>query len=93
MTTTPSKDGGEQETFLLADGRSSDNAVQGGDSASESTDSRQAARMPHPFFAIVNPPRVSSMAREALVEWLKLRKEYEEYVKDRCKDGKKTSPQ
>ncbi|KAG3095908.1 hypothetical protein PI125_g16131 [Phytophthora idaei] len=31
---------------------------------------------------------VSSMSREALVEWLKLRKEYEEYTRDRCKDGK-----
>ncbi|KAE8981746.1 hypothetical protein PR001_g23914 [Phytophthora rubi] len=28
------------------------------------------------------------MAHEALVEWLKLRKEYEEYTNDRCKDGK-----
>ncbi|EGZ24988.1 hypothetical protein PHYSODRAFT_376219, partial [Phytophthora sojae] len=33
-------------------------------------------------------PRVSSIARNELVEWLKLRKEYEEAVKERCKDGK-----
>ncbi|KAF1781190.1 hypothetical protein GQ600_19259 [Phytophthora cactorum] len=34
------------------------------------------------------PVQVSSMARQALVEWLKLRKEYEEYTQDRGKEGK-----
>ncbi|KAG6583149.1 Cleavage induced protein [Phytophthora cinnamomi] len=28
------------------------------------------------------------MVLEALVEWLKLRKQYEKYTKDHCKDGK-----
>ncbi|KAF4033876.1 hypothetical protein GN244_ATG14191 [Phytophthora infestans] len=45
-------------------------------------------RVPHPIFAIVRPPKASSMARESRVEWLKLRTAYEGHIKDRCKDGK-----
>ncbi|KAE8983521.1 hypothetical protein PR001_g22360 [Phytophthora rubi] len=88
MATTSTKDGGDHETFLFTDERSGDDTAQGGDSGLESTTSRQVARVTHLIFAIVNPPKVSSMAREALVEWLKLRKEYEEYTKDHCIDGK-----
>ncbi|KAK1934282.1 hypothetical protein P3T76_011485 [Phytophthora citrophthora] len=44
--------------------------------------------MPHLIFAIVNAPMITSVARGDLVEWLKLRKEYVEYTKERCKDGK-----
>ncbi|KAG3164239.1 hypothetical protein PC128_g20187 [Phytophthora cactorum] len=36
----------------------------------------------------MNPSKVSSMAREVLVVWLKLRKEYEEYTQGRGKEGK-----
>ncbi|EEY67842.1 cleavage induced hypothetical protein [Phytophthora infestans T30-4] len=88
MTTTPKNSGGDQKTYLSTDERIKSSLGQGGDPRMESTTSDQAARVPHPIFAIVNPPRVSSMAREALMEWLKLRKEYEEYTRDRCKDGK-----
>ncbi|OWY94161.1 Cleavage induced protein, partial [Phytophthora megakarya] len=46
------------------------------------------SRVPQPIFSFVLAPKVSSIARDELVEWLKLRKEYEEAVKERCKDGK-----
>ncbi|ETI32724.1 hypothetical protein F443_20519 [Phytophthora nicotianae P1569] len=87
MTTTPKGSDGEQETFFQVNEPTGSSLLQG-DSRVESTTSHQTARVPHPIFAIVNPPKVSSMARAALVKWLKLRKEYEEYTKDRCKDGK-----
>ncbi|ETO61460.1 hypothetical protein F444_20525 [Phytophthora nicotianae P1976] len=87
MTTTPKGSDGEQETFFKANEPTGSSLLQD-DARLESTASHQTARVPHPVFAIVNPPKVSSMARAALVEWLKLRKEYEEYTKDRCKDGK-----
>ncbi|KAG2763833.1 hypothetical protein PC129_g19968 [Phytophthora cactorum] len=63
-------------------------------SASEKTydmDTRsptRVARVPQPLFSVMTAPKVTSMARDAFVEWLKRRKEYEEAVKERCKDGK-----
>lgn len=44
-----------------------------------------------PIFIVVTAPRVMTTKREDLVEWLQLRNEYEENIRQRCKDGKKTS--
>ncbi|OWZ09292.1 Cleavage induced protein [Phytophthora megakarya] len=88
MASTPKHNSGDQETFLSRSKGIEDNEVQRSDSGLETMTSGLTARVPHPIFAIVNPPKVSSMARAALVDWLKLRKEYEEYTKDRCKDSK-----
>ncbi|POM61054.1 Cleavage induced Hypothetical protein, partial [Phytophthora palmivora] len=89
MSTTPKKSGGDRDydIYPSTGERSGDDVVLVSDWILEGTTDSQG-RVPHPTFAIVNPPKVSSMAREALVDWLKLRKEYEEYTRDRCKDGK-----
>ncbi|KAE8997589.1 hypothetical protein PR003_g20683 [Phytophthora rubi] len=52
------------------------------------TSSDSISRIPQPIFAVVAPPMVKSASREALVEWLKLRDEYVEATKERCKAGK-----
>ncbi|OWY92264.1 Cleavage induced protein [Phytophthora megakarya] len=88
MTSTPKHNSGDQGTFLSRSEGIEDKEGQRSDSGLEIMTSGLTARVPHPIFAIVNPPKVSSMARAALVDWLKLRKEYEEYTKDRCKDSK-----
>ncbi|GMF38556.1 unnamed protein product [Phytophthora fragariaefolia] len=44
-------------------------------------------RTPQPIFAFMMPPKVSSIARDELVERLKLRKGYEEIMKEQCKCG------
>ncbi|POM66999.1 Hypothetical protein PHPALM_17061 [Phytophthora palmivora] len=86
MSMTPKKSGGDHNIFTLTGERSGDNVVLVSDSVLEVTTDSQG-RMPHPIFVIVNPPKVSSMAREPLVGYLKLRKENEEYTKDPYKDG------
>ncbi|KAG2832671.1 hypothetical protein PC119_g20492 [Phytophthora cactorum] len=88
VTTTPKNSDGDQDAFLSTDERTGCNLVQENGPRLESTASHQTARVPHPNFAIVNPSKVSSMAREVLVVWLKLRKEYEEYTQGRGKEGK-----
>jgi len=52
------------------------------------TSSAGVTRIPQPIFAVMAPPMVTSTSREALVEWLKLRDEYVEATKERCKAGK-----
>ncbi|KAG6617874.1 Cleavage induced protein [Phytophthora cinnamomi] len=46
------------------------------------------SRVLQPMFSFILPPRAYSSSRDELVEWLKLRKENEEAVKERCNDGK-----
>ncbi|KAI9991698.1 hypothetical protein PInf_017047 [Phytophthora infestans] len=48
----------------------------------------EQVRVPQPFFSVVNAPKVASIAREALVERIKLRKANEGHVKERYKDIK-----
>ncbi|OWY93213.1 LOW QUALITY PROTEIN: Cleavage induced protein [Phytophthora megakarya] len=40
-------------------------------------------RAPQPIFAVVAAPLITSTSREALLEWLKLRKAYEEATRER----------
>ncbi|KAG6620771.1 Cleavage induced protein [Phytophthora cinnamomi] len=55
--------------------------------ASESS-SDSGSRIPQPICAVVTPPMVTSTSREALIAWLKLRDEYVEGTKERCKAAK-----
>ncbi|KAK1943649.1 hypothetical protein P3T76_005045 [Phytophthora citrophthora] len=82
MTTAPDRD----EEGSLTGSELTGFGVDGG--VTDMPASQHIARMPRPIFAIVNAPMITSMARRDLVEWLKLRKEYVEYTKERCKDGK-----
>ncbi|KAG3119545.1 hypothetical protein PI124_g15679 [Phytophthora idaei] len=52
------------------------------------TNTSNVARVPQPIFATVAAPKVTSTPRNALIEWLKLRKEYVDAMNERCKDGK-----
>ncbi|GMF46934.1 unnamed protein product [Phytophthora fragariaefolia] len=56
--------------------------------ARSSVGSVSTVRIPPLIFVFVIPPEVSSITRDALVEWLKHCKEYEETMKERCKDEK-----
>lgn len=47
-----------------------------------------AMRTLQPIFTFVTVPRVTMTKREDLVEWLQLRSENEENIRERCKDGK-----
>ncbi|GMF18847.1 unnamed protein product [Phytophthora fragariaefolia] len=85
MVFTPTDDGYAQNHYAgerteVAAGRQPET---GGGATATGT-----SRVPQPIFSFVLAPRVASIARDELVEWLKLRKEYEEAVKERCKDGK-----
>ncbi|ETP27993.1 hypothetical protein F442_22722 [Phytophthora nicotianae P10297] len=42
-------------------------------------------RVPQPIFAIVNAPLIANVSREALLEWLRLCKEYEAVIEVRCR--------
>lgn len=44
-------------------------------------------RAPQPIFAIVNAPLITDVSREALLDWLKFRKEYVAVTEARCKAG------
>ncbi|GMF21916.1 unnamed protein product [Phytophthora lilii] len=74
--------------FLTANVLTEENQAQEEEVESEGPSSHLSMRAPHPIFAIVNAPMISSMSRESLLKCLKLRKEYKEYTHDRCKDGK-----
>ncbi|KAG2865241.1 hypothetical protein PC119_g3671 [Phytophthora cactorum] len=52
------------------------------------TNTSNVASVPQPIFATVAAPKVTSTSRDALIEWLKLRKEYVDAMNERCKDGK-----
>ncbi|GMF42822.1 unnamed protein product [Phytophthora fragariaefolia] len=82
MIFTPSKGGYAQNHYAgerteVATGRQPET---GGGATATGT-----SRVPQPIFSFVLAPRVASIARGELVEWLKLRKEA---VEERCKDGK-----
>ncbi|GMF51009.1 unnamed protein product [Phytophthora fragariaefolia] len=53
-----------------------------------SVDSASTTRIPQPIFAFEMSPKVSSIDRDELAEWLKLGKEYDETMTEQCKDGK-----
>ncbi|KAE8987400.1 hypothetical protein PR002_g22063 [Phytophthora rubi] len=84
MVFTPSDD---EKTLVHAVNERSNAESRSSTEAKNPVSSTSTARIPQPIFAFVMPPKVSSIARDKLVEWLKLRKEYEETMKERCKDG------
>ncbi|KAE9166069.1 hypothetical protein PF005_g29348 [Phytophthora fragariae] len=84
MVFTPSDD---EKTLVHAVNERSNAESRSSTEARNPVSSTSTARIPQPIFAFVMPPKVSSIARDELVEWLKLRKEYEETMKERCKDG------
>ncbi|KAE9249756.1 hypothetical protein PF004_g3263 [Phytophthora fragariae] len=85
MVFTPSDD---EKTLGHAVNERSNAESRSSNEARNPVSSTSTARITQPIFAFVMPPKVSSIARDELVEWLKLRKEYEETMKERCKDGK-----
>ncbi|KAE8965811.1 hypothetical protein PF005_g29336 [Phytophthora fragariae] len=45
-------------------------------------------RAPQPIFAFVNPPLIKDISREALLEWINLRKEFVAVTEARCEAAK-----
>ncbi|KAE8959951.1 hypothetical protein PR002_g30369 [Phytophthora rubi] len=56
-----------------------------GSAVTSTTKATTTPRVPQPIFTIVNAPLITDVSREALLEWMKLRKEYVAVIEARCK--------
>ncbi|KAE8962275.1 hypothetical protein PR003_g30847 [Phytophthora rubi] len=62
-----------------------DEQIGNGSAVTSTTKATTTPRVPQPIFTIVNAPLITDVSREALLEWMKLRKEYVAVIEARCK--------
>ncbi|GMF51789.1 unnamed protein product [Phytophthora fragariaefolia] len=62
-----------------------DEQIGNGSAVTSTTRATTTPRVPQPIFTIVNAPLITDVSREALLEWMKLRKEYVAVIEARCK--------